>query len=208
MWFEHRKVYHGDEIQTAPQIALAIRGLSANFSIACTHTARGRTGGWNKPPQGYVKLNVDAGFNHDLLQGSVGAIIRDQKGQFIAATNDRIDICYDPNTAEALAVRFGLNLARTIGCSKIVVNSDNLEILEDLKKGYSSSAASAIIDDGFFLGSDFNHVLFEHCGRDSNQVAHELAKLAKFFPPSCWMDSAPPEIIPAIVNDMVTLVSE
>ncbi|KAE8811717.1 hypothetical protein D1007_11513 [Hordeum vulgare] len=209
LWFEHRKVYHGDEIQTTPQIALAIRGLSANFSIACAKTAKGRTGGWSKPPQGYVKLNVDAGFDHDLLRGSIGAIIRDQKGQFLAAANDRIDICYDPNTAEALAVRFGLNLARTIGCSKIVVNSDNLEIVKDLKKGYSSLAASTIIDDCFFLGSEFKHVLYDHCGRDSNQVAHELAKLAKSPPPpSCWMDSAPPEIIPAIVNDMITLIAE
>ncbi|KAE8782424.1 hypothetical protein D1007_44087 [Hordeum vulgare] len=182
LWFEHRKVYHGDDIQTAPQIALAIRGLSANFSIACAKTAKGRTGGWSKPPHGYVKPNVDAGFDHDLLRGSIGAIIRDQKGQFLAAANDKIDICYDSNTAEALAVRLGLNLARTIGCSKIVVNSNNLEIVEDLKKGYSSSTASAIIDDCFFLGSEFKHVLYDHCGRDSNQVAHELAKLAKSSP--------------------------
>ncbi|KAI5010157.1 hypothetical protein ZWY2020_012294 [Hordeum vulgare] len=208
LWFEHRKVYHGDDIQTAPQIALAIRGLSANFSIACAKTAKGRTGGWSKPPHGYVKLNVDAGFDHDLLRGSIGAIIRDQNVQFLAAANDKIDICYDSNTAEALGVRFGLNLARTIGCSKIVVNSDNLEIVEDLKKGYSSSAASAIIDDCFFLGSEFKHVLYDHCGRDSNQVAHELAKLAKSSPPSCWMDSAPPKIIRAIVNDMITLIAE
>ncbi|KAI4999787.1 hypothetical protein ZWY2020_004376 [Hordeum vulgare] len=191
LWLEHRKVYHGDEIQKASRIPLAIRGLLANFSIACAHIAKIRTGGWNKQPKGYMKLNVDAGFDQDLLQGSVGAIIRDQNGQFIAAANERIDICYDSHTAEALAVRFGMNLARTIGCSKIVVNSDNLEIVETLKKGYSSMAASAIIDDCFFMGLDFNHVIFEYCFRESNQVAHELAKLVMFSSPSCWMDSAP-----------------
>ncbi|KAI4974372.1 hypothetical protein ZWY2020_047652 [Hordeum vulgare] len=201
-------VYHGDETQTASRIALAIRGLSANFSIACAHTAKIRTGGWNKPPKGHVKLNIDAGFDQDLLQGSVGAIIRDQKGQFIAVANEWIDICYDSHTAEALAVILGMNLARTIGCSKIIVNSNNLEIVEALKKGYSSSVASAIIDDCFFMGSEFNHVIFEHCFRESNQVAHELAKLVMFSPPSCWMDSTPREIIPAIVNDMITVVSE
>ncbi|KAE8786703.1 hypothetical protein D1007_39394 [Hordeum vulgare] len=111
LWFEHRKVYHGDETQTTSRIALAICGLSANFRITCAPTAKPRTRGWDKPPKGYVKLNVDAGFDQDLLQGSVGAIIRDQNGQFIAAVNERIDICYDSHTAEALAVRKNFFLA-------------------------------------------------------------------------------------------------
>lgn len=135
LWFEHRKIYHGEEIQSASRIALAIRGLSANFTIACAHNAKIHSSGWEKPPKGYVKLNVDAGFDQDLLQGSVGAIVRDQNGQFIAATNEKIEISYDLNMAEALAVRFGMNLAKTLGCSKVVINSDNLEVVEALKTG-------------------------------------------------------------------------
>ncbi|KAE8776242.1 putative protease Do-like 14 [Hordeum vulgare] len=64
-------------------------------------------------PAGNTATKVDifvGGFEHNLLRGSIGAIIRDHKGQFLAAANDKIDICYDSNTAEALAVRFGLNL--------------------------------------------------------------------------------------------------
>ncbi|KAE8802568.1 hypothetical protein D1007_21758 [Hordeum vulgare] len=118
-----------------------------NFSIACLPKAKLRSGIWEWPPKGYMKLNVDAGFDQDLLEGSVGAVIRDQSGQFIAAANERIDICFDSFTAEALAVRFGLNLARTVGCSRIVVSSDNLDIVEALKNGNSSSVASTIIDD-------------------------------------------------------------
>ena len=52
-----------------------------------------------------MKLNVDTGFDQDLLEGSVGAVIRDQSGQFIATANEKVDICIDSFTAEALAVK-------------------------------------------------------------------------------------------------------
>ena len=41
-----------------------------------------------------------------------------------------------------------------------------------------------------------------------NQVAHELARLARFSPPSVWMDNAPDEVIPLLVNDATLLVNE
>ena len=191
-----------------PLGSLAVRGLAANFSIACSPNAKLRSGIWEKPSKGYMKLNVDAGFDQDLLEGSVGAIIRDQSGQFIAAANEKIGICFDSFNAEALAVRFGLNLARTVGCSRIVVSSDSLEIVEALKKGNSSSVASAIIDDCFFLSSEFYHGTYDHCNIESNKVAHELARLVKFSPSSVWMDSAPAEVLPLLVNDATVLLEE
>ena len=35
----------------------------------------------------YVKLNVDAGFNIDMLQATAGAVMRNSKGHFIVAGN-------------------------------------------------------------------------------------------------------------------------
>ena len=160
---------------------------------------------WSKPRSGYMKLNLDAGFDHDNLNGTVGAILRDDNGKFIAAANERLNFCYDSFSAEATAVRFRLNLAHKVGCSKIVVVSDNEEVVIALKEGFSSSVASAIFDDCYYMSLDFNHVLFDSCIRDNNQVAHELAKLAKFSPPSVCMDSPPDEIIPFLVNDTIVI---
>ena len=154
-----------------------------------------------RPRNGYVKLNVDAGFDHDSLEGSVGAIIRDHNGNFVAAANEKLNICYDAITVEAIAVRFGLNLARAAGCNKIELNSDSLEVINALKEGSSSSVASAIFDDCFFMSLDFTHIIFEHCCRDNNKVAHELARVVKFNPPGVWLDTAPGAVIPLIVSD-------
>ena len=41
--------------------------------------------GWNKPPDGLVKLNVDATFDQDRGIRSTGQILRDDTGFFLAA---------------------------------------------------------------------------------------------------------------------------
>jgi hypothetical protein len=89
LWWERRKITHGGDPQTAAQINLAVRALAANFIAACSSKPKIRVGGWTRPRTDYVKLNVDAGFDHDSLEGSVGAVIRDHNGKFIAAANEK-----------------------------------------------------------------------------------------------------------------------
>ena len=74
-----------------------------------------KRGGWCNPSCGFTKLNVDAAFDHDLLQGAAGAVLRDDKGRFIVGGNWRIDWCDDVLTAEVLALKFGLFLSTECG---------------------------------------------------------------------------------------------
>ena len=55
---------------------------------------------------GFVKLNVDASFDHDQLRGTADAIMRDDKGNFIVGGNWRIQYCADALTAEAVALSY------------------------------------------------------------------------------------------------------
>ena len=104
---------------------MAVWGLAGNFVIACKPKAKRRAIAWSKPRSGYMKLNVDVGFSHDNLNGTFGTILQDDNGKIIVAANERLNFCYDSFSAEANAVTFGLNLAQTVGCSKIEVVSDN-----------------------------------------------------------------------------------
>lgn len=70
-----------------------VRSLASNFAIANSPKANIKCGGWTKPIKGHVKLNVDASFDPDSFQGAVGAVLRDDKGNFIAEANEEIDIC-------------------------------------------------------------------------------------------------------------------
>ena len=111
IWGERRKHVHGEEVQVPARSALAIAALTANYLKAMKKTVEPRKSGWSKPLEGFVKLNVDASFRAHSLQGAVGAVLRDHKGGFVAASNEQLEHVADAGTAEAYALRHGLLLA-------------------------------------------------------------------------------------------------
>ena len=209
LWWERRKLVHNETTQNAQQISMGIRALAANFVNASSPKASIKRGGWSNPPTGFVKLNVDASFDHDLLRGTIGAVLRDDKGRFIGGGNGKIDWCADVLMAEALALKFGLSLAQRTGCNRIIINSDNMEVIETMNEGgRSSGAAAAIFDDCFHLACDFPISRFEHCNREANKVAHELAKLARFSFISDWFEEPHNAIVPILINDVMIISNE
>ena len=156
-----------------------------------------------------MKLNVDASFDHDLLEGTMGAVLRDDKGRFIAGGNGKIDYCADVLMAEALALKFGLNLAQRAGCNRLIINSDNLEVIETMQDGgQSAGAAAAIFDDCYHYACDFIMTKFEHCNREANKVAHQFARLARFFSTSDWFKEPTSEIVTFLRNDVLVIANE
>lgn len=101
-----------------------------------------------------------------------------------------------------------MNLARTVGCSKIEINSDSAEVITALQDGNSSSIASFTFDDCYYMSLDFNHIIYEHCIRESNQVTHELARIARFAPSNVSMDYCKEPVVSMIVDDATTLMNE
>ncbi|KAE8785137.1 Mitochondrial outer membrane porin [Hordeum vulgare] len=92
-------------------------------------STKGKRNLWTRPPPGFTKLNVDASFDPDLLQDTVGVVLHDNAGKFIATSNSVIGVCLDVFMAEALAFRFGLNLATSVGYNTLILNSDNTDVI-------------------------------------------------------------------------------
>ena len=69
---------------------MGILALTNFFVNASSPEASMKKVVWSCPPRGFVKLNVDAYFDHDLLRGSMGAVIRDDKGRFITGGNRKL----------------------------------------------------------------------------------------------------------------------
>lgn len=150
LWYERRKLTHREESQSA----------AVNYIIAYSPRPSVRMIVWSEARNGYVKLNVDAGFDSHMMMGTVGAVIRDHHGKCIVVANEKIELCFDLFPAEAVAIRYGMNLARIVGCSKTEINSDSVEMVAALRDGYSSSVASAIFDDSYFMLLNFTHVIY------------------------------------------------
>ena len=61
--------------------------------------------------------------------------MRDEKGGFIAASNEKLKHVADAATAEAYALRHGLVLAQQVGVNKLVVEANCLEVINTMNSG-------------------------------------------------------------------------
>lgn len=152
LWWIRRKLVHEGKSQEASQTSFRIQAITTDYVNAHSPKAERKKEGWSRPSMGFVKLNVDASFDHDQLRGTMDEVIRDDKGKFIVGGNWKIECCADVITAEALALRFGLLLTQKAGCNSLIVNSDNMEVIGTIKNGGHSAGAAAVIFRIVFYG--------------------------------------------------------
>ena len=68
--------------------------------------------------------------------------------------------------------------------------------------GRSSSLVAAIYEDCIFLVHNFSSILFVHCPRESNDVAHVLASKAEGDLSVIWQSDSPDFIVDVLANDV------
>ena len=201
-----RKLTHGEAIQTPARSAQSIIALTLNYKrIKKKGASPIQRHGWMKPTIDFVKLNVDAAYNEDNGTGGTGAVIRDHLGSFVAGQKRSLLNVEDAATAEAWALRDGLALAGDLGCNKLVVEADCMEVVDIMQDGGNSlGAAAAIYEDCSFLCRSFARARFQHCPREANLVAHELARFSEVSQ-GVWHNDPPDFLVPVIANDVTAV---
>ena len=140
-----------------------------------------------------------------LIQIQEVAIIRDHSGMFISCGRWTLNHVEDAATAEAHAIRNGLLLAGSVGCNRIMVESDCMEVVETMQNnGNSLRAAATIYEECSFLCRNFSRVSFSHSPREANRAAHILAKFFK-VDHEIW-HADPPTCVRSVITDDVTIV--
>jgi hypothetical protein len=120
IWWERRKVKHGETVQDPRRSAQSIAALSLNLSRVKNNRVLPMVRhGWIKPPEGIVKLNVDAALDVASGEGGTGAVIRDHSGFFVAGGRWTLQ-----HVEDVASLRNGLLLAGEVGCNRILVESD------------------------------------------------------------------------------------
>lgn len=67
-----------------------------------------------------------------------------------------------------MALRLGLELALTVGCHRVDVSADNMELIRKMRDRVPSSTfAVAVYDDWFVLSMEFARLEFDHCPHES-----------------------------------------
>jgi hypothetical protein len=151
---------------------------------------------WMAPESEQFKVNTYAAVAWISCNGIVGVICRDNHGNFTAASALTIPNINDPETLQAMACVEALALAEDCGIKNLIVTSDCLNVIKNIKETTRCPYMMMLLDLKV-RSKCFDYVRLAHEGRESYREAHCLAKhactlrhapsfLARF--PSCVLE--------------------
>nr|GMC71359.1 uncharacterized protein LOC109155154 [Ipomoea batatas] len=158
---------------------------------------------WEKPPQDWYKLNVDAAINSTSRATGLGCILRNSRGEFVAARETKWYGCYQSKLAEAISIREALLWLKEMQFDRVLVETDALLVIQGLKDHDSNSSFGLILEDICKIANDFDCISFAFVKQSANMVAHKLAREPVFIA-DCreWVDAAPLFISDVILLDI------
>jgi ribonuclease HI len=134
---------------------------------------------WIPPKTGEVKVNVDACFSENSMEGSWGAVARNCKGDIIFSAWDLIHQASSAECCEALACLEGLKLAIQHSHGNILIETDCLSLLKTFDPGGEDRSEASVVGREFnLLIPDGRKVTMTHVKREANSLAHALAKFS------------------------------
>jgi ribonuclease HI len=132
---------------------------------------------WRPPEAAWHKVNADGAWTAEGNAGGSGVIVRDHNGRALACACDFFPTAKDPETAELLACRRALLLARDMNVERVVLETDCMGAVNKLKdKGLDRSAQGHLVEEIKKLLKGFMMASVSHVHRSGNEVAHSLAQ--------------------------------
>jgi ribonuclease HI len=130
---------------------------------------------WEKPKEDFMKVNFDGAFHEATGTGGWGFIIRNHRGEFVAAGAGRLSHLRDPLHAETLACIAAVKGAAVLGARKVIFESDCSNLgSEELDR---SALWPSTMEARKICAAAFQNFSFSFCRRACNSAAHELAKV-------------------------------
>jgi hypothetical protein len=127
IWYARRKAIHDNIFQsplsTFPFVNSFISDLTMAEGKKGVHVQQGHTqqAGWIPPPEGLVKINVDAATSKNTNRGAIAAVARSSDGVYLGASSVVFDDVTDAESLEALACREAVALSRDLLLRKVMV---------------------------------------------------------------------------------------
>ena len=129
-----------------------------------------------------------------LNRSSYGAIIRNEKGEVMAAMTAKGLKVFCSEEVELLACRKAIEFAVDVGFSELVIEGDNnsaMKVISTLK--IDRSMLWNVIGDIQHLIRNLHWIEIDCIRRGGNRVAHVLAQFAKnIIEDMYWMEDVPP----------------
>lgn len=155
-----------------------------------------RNSSWCKPPDGWIKINVDAACHPGSSHIGVGCVIRDDGGRFMRARMNTVQGGRSIREAEALSMREALSWVKNWTTTKCIFESDAKLLVDAFYGPRGKSCFDTIVEDCSELLKHCDEVLVDFVPRYANSVVYSLARAAYSNPGLReWHDIAPDIIL-------------
>ena len=149
---------------------------------------------WEKPLQGFYKLNTNKIAKGDLNFASCSAIVKDSDDKLVVACSKGLR-CATNFVSELCALRDSLLLIRDRGLVPMINEANSLyviNVLKDFNKLMSSSISNLIKDYKFLLHPLWNPTI-KYVYREANTVADFVAKIIVYSSNDLAILNVPPK---------------
>ena len=132
---------------------------------------------WEKPPEGWIKLNSDGCAAGSPGLVGCGGVVRDSHGNWVTGFSRHIGIT-NSFVAEQWGLRDGLLLCSNLNIPALIVEMDAKSIVDIFcRNGYVNDVISPLLDDCRMLINNFQQIQVNHVFRQSNRCADALARV-------------------------------
>ncbi|KAG8475460.1 hypothetical protein CXB51_032227 [Gossypium anomalum] len=179
IWTSRNKFIHEGELKSGSQIAnfvinylKELDGLNTHLLVRRIHTDR-----WVAPNGLMVRINFDAAFNRQKNESCSGLVVRNERAKVICSRtvmHENIPLVF---AAEAMACLHALNLGLNLGLREVQIERDSRSVIRKLQTEEEERfEIETYIKDSKQLSLGFGSCIFRFIHRESNKVAHIIAK--------------------------------
>ena len=124
----------------------------------------------------------------------IGVAIRNNRGFVMSSLVQQLPQAYQAIEIEAMATSRAMEFGREITVAKVIVEGDSAIMVKALCSSDTSLASYGLLTkDTTIYSSLFLELTYSYTTRESNRIAHSLAKQAVFFLYSMvWIYNVPP----------------
>ncbi|KAM1017221.1 hypothetical protein ACFX13_047544 [Malus domestica] len=158
---------------------------------------------WSPPPVNWVKVNVDACWNHDSHCGQVGIVVRDCFSGCLAMSSVWVQAS-SVLMAEAIAVLEGCLLAKNLHVQEVVIKSDAQSIMRSLNARALSCDWDLlpILSRVLKVGRSFQSCSWSWIPRSANMTADFVARfISSEMCGFSWVDRPPSSLVGILNKD-------
>ena len=162
---------------------------------------------WKPPDASLDKINFDGAIFRDENRSSIGVVVCTHTGAILASLTQSILQALQPVEIEAIAAVRALEFGYEIGLIEAILEGDSKLIVNSLKTGRANMASmEPLIQDATIFSALYTKLLYSHCRRDDNKLAHSLARFSIHVPNySAWMEEVPHTLIFVAEQDVANL---